>query len=78
MARCAGKGCPINIGREDAGHVRVDAEQLRGGLQAHHIDDDRAPVAALCYEFRVPEALHQHHPGTGNVGRVPAGTGRLA
>lgn len=28
--------------------------------------------AALRHEFRVPEALHQHDPGTRNVGGIPA------
>jgi hypothetical protein len=33
-------------------------------VQAHHVNDDCAPIAALGHELRVTEALHQHYPGT--------------
>ena len=49
-----------------------------GRVRAHLLGDDRAPIAALRHELRVPEALHQHDPGTRDVLGIPAGGGRLA
>ena len=48
---------------ENAGHVGVNAKQLRWRLDAHQIDNDCALVAALRNKFRVSEALHQRDPG---------------
>ena len=62
-----------DLRRDHAGHVGVNAEQLRGGLCTHHVRDDRAPVTALRHEPRVPEALHQHDPGPRDAAGVPAG-----
>ena len=56
----------------------MNAEQLRRCLLAHHVRDGSAPVTALRHEVRVSEALHEHDPGAGDAGRVPAGRGRLA
>ncbi len=68
---------PVYLRRRGAGHVGVDAEQLRGGLLTHLLCDRRTPVAALGYEPVVAEALHQYDPGTGDAGGIPAGGGRL-
>ena len=35
------------------------------------------PIATLRCELRVAKALHQHDPGTCDVGGIPAGRGRL-
>ena len=56
----------------------MNAEQLRRRLHTHQLGDDCTPIAALRYEFVVAEALHQHGPGTRNVGGVPPGRRRLA
>ncbi len=56
----------------------MNAEQLRRGKQTHLFGDDRAPIAALRHEFRVPEALHQQDPGTRDVGTIPPGGGRFS
>ena len=68
------------VGRYRAGHVGVNAEQLRRGLYTHQLRDERAPVAALRDVLVVSEALHQHGPGARDLGGVPAviGRGRLA
>ena len=66
------------VGRDGAGHVGVDAEQLRRGLGADHVGDLRAPVTALCDEPRVSQAPHQHDPGVRDVDGAPAGRRRLA
>ena len=68
----------VNIGWNDAGHVGVDAEQSWRSLHAHQVDDDRAPIATLRDVPRVPEALHQLGPGTGDTVGAPSGLGRLA
>ena len=47
-------------------------------LHAHRSRDRGAPVAALRDEPRVAEPLHQHHPGTRDPDRVPAGGRGLA
>ena len=52
-------------------HVGVDAHQFRRRLHAHKLGDDGAPVTTLRDKFRVSEALHQHGPGTRNVGGIP-------
>ena len=49
-----------------------------GASSAHLLRDQRAPIAALRHVARVAEALHQHGPGAGDAGGVPAGRGRLA
>ena len=54
------------------------AEQSCRCLHAHHVDDERTPVAALRHITRVAETLHQHVPGTRDAGSIPAGGGRLA
>ena len=65
-------------GGTDAGHVGVDAEQLRWGQYAHLVDDDRPPVAPCCHELLVAEPLHQLDPRRGNVDQIPACGARLA
>ena len=77
-AEDVGRENPHDLGRNGAGHVGVDAEQLWWGQYAHLIDDDRPPVAPLCHELLVAEALHQLDPGRGNVDRIPARGARLA
>ena len=67
-----------DIGRDDAGHVGVHADQLRRGVDGHHVGDDRAPVAALGHEPGVAQAPHQLGPGPGDAVRAPAGLPRLA
>jgi hypothetical protein len=67
-----------DLGRKNARHVDVDAEQLRRCLHAHQIHDDRAPVAALRHKARVAEALHQLKRGTGDAVGTPAARRRLA
>src|SRR5215470_11304051 len=56
----------------------MNAEQLRRGLQSHHIRDDRTPIASLRDELRISKTPHQHDPGAGDAGWIPAGSGRLA
>ena len=75
--RRTGKGRPVNVVWNRARHVGVNAEQFRSRLHAHEIGDERTPIAALRHKFRVPEALHQHDPGTRDAVGVPAGSGRL-
>ena len=53
-------------------------EQSRRGLQAHLIDDERTPVAALGDVAGVAEALHQLRPGSGHALGAPAGARRLS
>ncbi len=65
-------------GRDGGREVDVNAEQLRGFLLAHHVRDRPAPVAALRREPRVAQAFHEHDPGAGDAGGVPAGLPRLA
>ena len=76
--RRTGKGRLVNVVGNRARHVGVDAEQFRSRLHAHLFGDDGAPIAALRHVLRVPQALHQHAPGTRDVGGIPAGGGRLA
>ncbi len=76
--RRAGKRRSIDRGRNDTGHVGVDAEQSLRRLHTHQVDDDRAPVAALRHVARVTEALHQHIPRTRDALGTPARRGRLA
>ena len=45
--RLAGLESLVDVGRDGGGHVAVDGEQARGRLQAHLVDDERTPVAAL-------------------------------
>ena len=70
--------CVVDLDRDCAGHVGVDAEQFRRRLHADHVGDDRAPVAALRGELLVAEAPHQRDPGAGDALGAPAGRGRLA
>jgi hypothetical protein len=56
----------------------VNAKQFRGFLESHLLRDSIPPIAALRHISRVSKALHQHYPGTGDAGGVPAGSGRLA
>ena len=70
--RSARKGSLVNVGWKHAWHVGVNADQFGMPLRGHHVRDDRAPIAALCHESRVSKALHQHGPGTRDLGRVPA------
>jgi quercetin dioxygenase-like cupin family protein len=51
----------------------VDAHQFWRRLHSHKLGDD---CATLRHELLVSEALHQHGPGTGNVGGVPPGRDR--
>jgi len=55
----------------------VDAEQLRCCLFTHDLRDGRPPVAALCHEPGIFEALHQYYPGPYDADGIPAGGGRL-
>src|SRR5258705_10116261 len=55
--------------------------QLRGAGSSSSgktLTADRTPIAALRHEFGVSEALHQHGPGTRDMGGVPASGDRLA
>ena len=56
----------------------MNADQARRGLQRHHVDDDRAPVAALRAIPRVSEALHQLDIRIGDADGIPARRRRLA
>ena len=67
-----------DVGGNGAGQVDVNAEQFRRRLFGHHIRDIPAPIAALRDKLRVSKALHQHDPGPCDMGRIPAGRGRLA
>ena len=70
--RAAGEGRLVDVGRNGAGHVGVDAEQSRRRLRAHHVGDQRAPVAALRDVLRVAEAPHQLGPGAARCARAPS------
>ncbi len=56
----------------------MNAEQFRSRLHTHLFGDDRTPIAALRHKLGVSQALHQHDPGTCDVGGIPPGGGRLA
>ena len=56
----------------------MDGEQSRRCLQAHLVDDERTPVAALGDVAGVAEALHQLCPGSAHALGAPAGARRLA
>src|SRR5687768_7407930 len=58
--------------------VGVDADQSRSRLDAHLIDDECTPIAALGGVALVSEALHELGPGTRDALGAPAGGGRLA
>jgi hypothetical protein len=72
----AGLEAPDDLWGGGAGHVGVDAQQPRGGLDAHGLGHRGAPVAALGHELKVAQATHQHDPGARDPHRVPAGGGR--
>ena len=71
-------GTPVDVGRNHARHVGVNAKQFRRRLHAQHVGDDRAPIATLRDEVRVAKAPHQRGPGMRDPFRPPAGRGRLA
>ena len=72
-----GREGPRDVGRNRAGHVGVDAEQLGRRLRADHVGDLRAPIAALRDVPRVPEAPHQDDPRVRDVDGIPALRRRL-
>ena len=55
----------------------MDGEQSRRRLQAHLVDDERAPVATLGDVLAVAEDLHQLRPGSSHALGAPAGARRL-
>ncbi len=76
--RRSGGGRPVDVGREDAGHVGMNAEQLRRRMPVDDIDDDRAPVTVRRHEFRVAEALHEHDPCARDVVGISPRCGRVS
>src|SRR6266536_1809075 len=76
--RAAGQGSLVEVGWDGGRHVGVDAEQSRRCLQAHLVDDERTPVAALGDVAAVAEALHQCCPGSAHALGAPTGARRLA
>ena len=54
--RVAGESRLVNVSRDGGRHVGVDGEQSGSGLQAHLVDDERAPVTALGDVAGVAEA----------------------
>ena len=85
--RAADEGRGEELRRDHAGHVGVDADQLRrrrlGGRRVapaarHHVDHNRAPVAALRHEPLIAQALHELDVRLADAHGIPAGGGRLA
>ena len=60
-------GSLVDVSWNGCRHVGVDAEQSRRCLQAHLVDDERTPVAALGDVAAVAEAAHQCCPGPGHA-----------
>ena len=77
-SRRQGQGGLVHVGRNGRRHVGVDREQILGCLQAHLIDHEGTPVAALGDVAAVAEALHQLRPGAPHALRAPARARGLA
>ena len=69
---------PGHVVWKSSRHVGVNTDQFRRCLQRHLFRDGIAPIAALCDEALVTEALHQYGPGARDALGVPPRRRRLA
>ena len=69
--RRPGEPCRRQLERSQACWCECASSPARR-LQAHLVDDERTPVAALRHEARVAQALHQRLPRHGPCARGPS------